>query len=85
MTLVQKGGKLTGTVDVDGPTCVRSGTVDGTVKATGLEFGWVFGDYNVAFEGTVSGPHMTGTYSAIACPPNQDITVFGDWEATKRK
>ncbi len=85
MTIVQKGGKFTGTVEVGGPTCVRSGTVDGSVDARGLEFGWVFGPYDVAFEGTVSGRRMTGTYSAISCPPYQHITVFGDWEATKRR
>jgi hypothetical protein len=85
MTIVHKDGRITGTVEVDGPTCVRSGTVDGTVTGAGVEFGWVFGDYDVAFEGRVSGSRMTGTYSAIACPPNQHITVFGDWEATKRR
>jgi hypothetical protein len=85
MQIVHKGGKITGTVEVAGPTCVRSGTVNGTVTGSSIQMGWVSAARDVAFEGTVSGSHMSGTWSAIACPPSPNITVFGDWEATKRR
>ena len=84
LKVVQKGAPFTGTTDVTGPTCVRHGKVTGTVTNGHISMGWVAaGVRDVAFEGTVSGGTMAGTWTAIAC--NTDLEINGSWSATKRK
>ena len=38
----------------------------------------------VNFEGTLSGKTMSGTFTAIGCPPEK-LNIGGPWSATKRK
>jgi hypothetical protein len=85
MQITQKGSTITGSVDVTGETCVRQGTVNGTVAKGNVEFGWVSdAASDVHFEGTVTGSTMSGTYSAIACGTT-DFIVTGTWQAQKQK
>ena len=47
--------------------------------------GWLAaGVRDVAFEGTVKGKTMSGTWSAYACKP-KDLQIDGSWSATKVK
>ena len=83
MTLTQKGTSFTGTVSVTGPTCVRDGTVNGTVTGGNVQFGWITDVARpVQFTGSVGANTMSGTYSAISCPPLA-ILVYGDWTAQR--
>jgi hypothetical protein len=84
LTVVQKGTAVTGTTDVTGPTCIRHGTVTGTVVKDHVSMGWVAaGIRDVAYEGTLTGNAMSGTWTAIACGLDQQIT--GTWSATRRQ
>jgi hypothetical protein len=83
MTVRQKGATFTGTVSVTGPTCVRTGTVNGTVTAGNVQFGWVTEVARpVQFEGTFSKNAMSGTWNAIACEP-ANIPIYGSWDAVR--
>ena len=85
LTVVQKGTAFTGTTDVTGPTCVRHGKVTGSVTGKHISMGWVAaGVRDVAFDGTISGKTMSGTWSAYACKP-KDLQIDGTWTATKVK
>jgi hypothetical protein len=81
LTIVQKGSSFSGTTEVTGPTCVRHGTVTGTVAGGKVQMGWVAAERTVTFDGTVKGRTMSGTWSAIACKPA--IQISGTWSATK--
>jgi hypothetical protein len=85
LKVVQKGTSFSGTVDVSGPTCVRHGTVTGTVSKDGdVSMGWVAtGVRDVQFEGTLRGDSMGGTWSAISCAP-QSISIWGTWSAQRQ-
>lgn len=86
LKVVQKGTSFSGTVDVTGPTCVRHGTVTGTVSKEGnVSMGWVAaGVRDVQFDGTLKGDAMSGTWTAISCAP-QSISIWGDWSAQRQK
>jgi hypothetical protein len=83
MKAVQKGNTFTGTTDVTGPTCVRHGTVTGTINGGTITFGSVAAARTVNFTGTLNGTSISGTWDAIAC--GLTITVTGTWQATKQK
>jgi len=92
MTLTQKGSHFSGPINVEGPTCVRAGTVDGTITGKSLQMGWVFPESvePVLFEATLAGKHMSGTWHTISCgppyvPAEMQIPIFGSFEATKQK
>jgi hypothetical protein len=83
MVVVQKGKAFSGTIDVTGPTCVRSGTVAGTVENGRISMGWVAaGIRDVAFEGTLTGSTMAGTWTMTACGVEQSIS--GTWSAARQ-
>ena len=83
MTLTQSGSSFSGTVDVTGPTCVRHGTVNGTIAGANVQFGWITDVARpVKFEGSLGKSQMSGTWSAIACEP-VSIPIYGSWDATR--
>ena len=85
LKVVQKGSTFTGTTDVTGPTCVRHGTVSGTVSKDGhISMGWVAARVrDVIFEGELKGDSMAGTWTAIAC--DLDLHIDGSWSAQRQK
>jgi len=82
MTVTQDGYKFSGTIDVTGPTCVRKGTVSGTIVNEHISMGWIAtGIRDVAYEGTLAARSMSGTWTATACGIDQ--TISGTWSAKK--
>jgi len=83
MEVVQQGGAINGTIDVSGPTCVRLATVGGTVLDDHVSMGIVAaGIRDVAFEGTLAGSSLAGTWTMTACGLTQ--ATSGTWSATRR-
>lgn len=87
LTLAQAGRKVTGSILVDGKTCIRQGTIGGTVTGSTVHL-VIHSVRDVTIEGSVEGARMSGTFSALACgppygPPNASIIVTGVWEATR--
>ena len=84
MQITQAGKTFLGTIDVTGPTCIRHGTVSGTVNGSSISFGFVAtGVRDIQYDGTVNGDQMSGTWTAEAC----DVTVQidGSWAASRTK
>lgn len=75
----QTGSTLGGTISVTNTPCVTEGTITGTVEGEQITFGAVEGAYSIAYEGTVSGDTMSGTYSSPSCG-----NAAGTWEAAKQ-
>ena len=82
LQMVQKGSKISGTIDLTGPTCNRHGTIDGTLSGKEITFGLVSTTRDTTFSGTVSGNSMSGTWGATAC--DVDLQISGTWAATKQ-
>ena len=87
MTFVQKGQQITGTADVTGNTCVRHGTISGTIAGSTVHI-VLSSERVVTMDGQISGNNMSGTWSAPSCgppygPANITVTVTGTWQATK--
>jgi hypothetical protein len=90
LVATQKGKTFSGTIEVSGPTCVRQGTVQGTIDGTKVSWGVVGAERDVDFEGTLAGDSMSGAWSAMSCgppygPANVVVTVTGAWEATRQE
>jgi hypothetical protein len=90
LVATQKGKTFSGTIEVSGPTCVRQGTVQGSIDGTNVSWGVVGAERDIDFVGTLAGDSMSGGWSAIACgppygPANVTITVTGVWEATRQE
>jgi hypothetical protein len=82
MTVTQDGISFEGPIDVTGPTCIRHGLSRGTVTGSHVSMGWIAtGIRDVAFEGTLAGATMSGTWTATACKANVDIS--GTWSAQR--
>ena len=75
----QSGSALSGTISVANSECVTEGTITGTVAGSQITFGAVQGTYAIAYEGTVSGDSMSGTYSSPSCG-----NAAGTWQAAKQ-
>jgi hypothetical protein len=75
----QTGSALSGTISVTNTPCVAEGTITGTTDGTTITFGAVQGAYSIAYEGTVSGDTMSGTYSSPSCG-----NAAGTWTANKQ-
>jgi hypothetical protein len=75
----QTGSALSGTISVTNTPCVSEGTITGTVEGSQITFGAVEGAYSIAYEGTVSGDSMSGTYSSPSCG-----NAAGTWQAAKQ-
>ena len=85
MTLVQQGSTFKGPVVFTGPNCIHEADVTGTVSGSKITMQWALAGLNpVNFEGTLSGKKMSGTFTAIGCPP-ENLNIGGPWSATKRK
>ena len=85
MTLVQRGATFKGPVVFTGPNCIHEADVTGTVSGNKSTMRWALAGLNpVNFEGTLSGKKMSGTFTAIGCPP-ENLSIGGPWSATKRK
>ena len=85
MTLVQRGSSFKGPVVFTGPNCIHQADVTGTVSGGKITMQWALAGLNpVNFEGTLSGKKMSGTFTAIGCPP-ANLNIGGPWSATKRK
>ncbi len=82
MTITQHGTDFDGPIDVTGPTCLRHGTSKGTVIGDHVSMGWIAtGARDVHFDGVVHGGQMSGTWTAIAC--TADIEISGSWSAQR--
>jgi hypothetical protein len=75
----QTGSALSGTISVTASQCVTEGTITGTTDGATITFGAVQGTYAIAYEGTVSGDTMSGTYSSPSCG-----NAAGTWQAAKQ-
>lgn len=75
----QSGSALSGTISVANSECVSEGTITGTTDGATITFGAVQGTYAIAYEGTVSGDSMSGTYSSPSCG-----NAAGTWQAAKQ-
>ncbi len=85
LSLVQKGTAFKGTSVFTGPNCVHQADVTGTVSGSKITMRWSLAGYEpVDFEGTLSGKTMSGTFTAVGCPP-ENLNIGGPWSATKRK
>jgi hypothetical protein len=83
LTAEQDEQEFSGTIDVTGPTCVRHGTASGTVVDDLVTMGWVAARVrDVVFVGTIDEDVMEGTWTAIAC--DLDLEISGTWSATRR-
>ncbi len=79
----QQGGKLVGSIDIDGSNCLSAGSVDGTIVGDRLRFGALEGAVTFVFEGTVDDPDtLTGTYRSDDCGTSG---AQGTWSATRRQ
>lgn len=84
MQLTQAGETFKGTIDVTGPTCIRHGTVSGTVNGSAISFGFVAtGVRDIKYDGTVNGDTMSGTWTAEACEVT--VQIDGSWAAARTK
>jgi hypothetical protein len=72
-----EGSNLTGTISIDGWSCLIGGVVSGTLSGTKIEFMLRQRDTQVTYQGTIAGRTMSGTYST-----NCDNTA-GTWRVTK--
>ena len=70
---------FTGTIDVEGTSCISNGTVDVSLDGDRITVGLVHAEEPVTFTGTISGDRMSGTYDAGTCPPPNS----GTWEAER--
>jgi hypothetical protein len=85
LKVVQKGATFSGTTDLTGPNCVHQAGVTGTVSGSDISMRWAAaGLQPVELEGTLSGNSMSGTFTAISCPPG-NLNIDGTWSATRRK
>jgi hypothetical protein len=85
LTVVQKGDAFTGTAEITGPNCAHHADVTGTVSKGDIAMRWAgAGLQDVVFEGTLGGTTMSGTFTAVSCPPG-NLAINGTWSATKRK
>ncbi len=73
----QDGSALEGTLSMTGGSCFTEGGFQGTIVGDKVQFG-VVGRDQVAFEGTISGDRISGTFT-ISCDTSQ-----GTWEATRQ-
>lgn len=78
MTFEETADGFAGDIQIEGSTCVSSGTVEAKLDGTSITIGAVDAQEQIAFEGTVSGDQMSGTYST---PAGCDSDT-GVWEAT---
>ena len=79
VTFNQTGEAFTGSIQVSGSECVSNGTVSGTLTGNAISFGAVQAEETIAFDGTVDGNSMSGTYtSGPACGNDH-----GTWTATR--
>jgi hypothetical protein len=62
---------------MDGSACFTAGGIQGTIDGEEVAFD-VIGRDQVAFEGTIAGDRVSGTFS-MSCD-----TSVGTWEATRR-
>lgn len=70
---------FSGTIDVQGTSCISNGSVDVAVDGDRITVGLVQAEEPVTFTGTISGDRMSGTYDAGTCPPPNS----GSWEAVR--
>ena len=80
LTWTQNGSDLTGSIVVKGTPCLSSATVTGTVSGSAISFGAVSGKNTVAYNGTISGSTMKGSYTA----PAAFGAAKGTWAAAKQ-
>jgi hypothetical protein len=73
----QEGSTVTGSIVIDGWSCLSGGVVAGSLRGGTIEFELRQRDVQVTYRGKVSGQQMSGTYST-----NCDATT-GTWRATK--
>jgi hypothetical protein len=78
LTWVQTGNTLAGTITVKGTPCITGGTVTGTINGSAISFGAVSGQVKIAYDGSIAGSKMQGTYSAPSC-----ANAKGNWTATQ--
>jgi hypothetical protein len=76
----QNGSALSGSIVVKGTPCLGNATITGALDGSAISFGAVSGATNIAYDGTVSGNTMKGTYKAAA----SCASAKGTWEATKQ-
>ena len=79
INFTQTGSTLSGTISVQNTPCITEGTITGTLNGTTIAFGAVKGAVTIAYQGTLSGDTMSGTYSAGPDCGN----AKGAWEATR--
>ncbi|HEX6871291.1 MAG TPA: hypothetical protein VF163_09365, partial [Micromonosporaceae bacterium] len=87
LTLAQQGSKVTGTATVSGKTCVRRGTITGSVSGSTVQL-VLHAERIVTMQGRLDGRVMSGDFSALSCgppygPANVTVEVTGTWRATK--
>jgi len=80
LTWTQNGSALTGSIVVKGTPCVTGASVTGSVSGSSISFGVVSGQIKIAYDGTISGTTMKGTYAA----PAACADAKGSWEAVKK-
>lgn len=78
MTFRVAGSKLSGPIHINNSTCVRDGTVSGTLSGNRINFGAVHAAQQISFTGALSGDTMSGTYSAPSCGGDK-----GTWTAIR--
>ena len=74
---VQTGPTLEGDVTMDGAACFTAGGMQGSVDGDTVAFA-VVGRDHVAFEGTIAGDRLSGTFT-MSCDGSH-----GTWQATRR-
>ena len=83
MKLIQAGTYVRRQTDVTEPTCIRHGTVSGTVNGSSISFGFVAtGVRDIKYDGTISGDQMSGTWTAEACEVT--VQIDGSWAASRK-
>ena len=80
LTWTQNGSALTGSIVVKGTPCVTGASITGSVSGSSISFGVVSGQIKIAYDGTISGTTMKGTYAA----PATCADAKGSWEAVKK-
>ena len=73
----QQGSALEGTVAMDSAACFTAGGMQGTIDGNAVAFE-VVGRDQVAFEGTIAGDQVSGTFT-MSCDGSR-----GTWKATRQ-
>lgn len=62
LTWTQTGSQLSGSITITGTPCLTGGAITGSTDGQTISFGAVSGEVTVAYDGTVAGSTMSGSY-----------------------